>query len=49
MVDSVFSSQELRFLALRICGPESSYSFGSRRVIDLPVSGPGFTGTGAIG
>lgn len=47
LVDAVFSSQELRFLALRICGPETGYSFGKRPVIDLPVSGPGFTGTGS--
>lgn len=47
MVDSVFTSQEFRFLALRICGPETGYSFGSRPVIDLPVSGPGFRGSGA--
>lgn len=47
MVESVFASQEFSFLALRICGPESSYSFGSRPVLDLPVTGEGFRGTGS--
>lgn len=45
-VDSFFDSQEFQFLALRICGPESGYSFGTRPVLDLPVTGEGFRGTG---
>ncbi|HWM93119.1 MAG TPA: hypothetical protein VN493_20315 [Thermoanaerobaculia bacterium] len=45
-VDSFFSSKELRRLSKKICGSEPGYSFGDRPVINLPVSGPGFQGTG---
>ncbi|HVT18530.1 MAG TPA: DUF4214 domain-containing protein [Thermoanaerobaculia bacterium] len=48
MVNSFFSTTEFQQLAPSICNPPSdfSYSFGSSPVIDIPVSGSGFQGSG---
>ncbi|HWN45189.1 MAG TPA: hypothetical protein VNW71_23390 [Thermoanaerobaculia bacterium] len=46
-VDSFFSVREFRRLAKKICGSQASYSFGKQPALALPVSSPGFQGTGA--
>jgi hypothetical protein len=46
-VDAFFSAREFRRLAKKICGAETSYSFGAQPVLTLPVTGEGFQGTGA--
>lgn len=46
-VDAFFDNREFRRLSKRICGAETSYSFGKQPVLALPVSSPGFQGTGA--
>ncbi|HET9229551.1 MAG TPA: hypothetical protein VFR31_22915 [Thermoanaerobaculia bacterium] len=46
-VDDFFTSREFRRLSKKICGAQTSYSFGAQPVMTLPVSGPGFQGTGA--
>jgi hypothetical protein len=46
-VNSFFSAREFTRLAKKICGAQTSYSFGNQPALALPVSGPGFQGTGA--
>ncbi|MEA2559927.1 MAG: hypothetical protein QOH06_1431 [Acidobacteriota bacterium] len=46
-VDAFFSTREFKRLAKKICGPQTSYSFGNQPVLALPVSSDGFQGTGA--
>lgn len=46
-VDAFFSNREFRRLSKKICGAQTSYSFGNQPVLALPVDSPGFQGTGA--
>jgi hypothetical protein len=46
-VDAFFSNREFKRLAKKICGAQTSYSFGNQPVLALPVDSPGFQGTGA--
>lgn len=46
-VDAFFGTREFRRLTKKICGAQPGYSFGKQPVLALPVSSPGFQGTGA--
>jgi hypothetical protein len=46
-VDGFFDNREFRRLAKKICGAQTSYSFGKQPALALPVTGEGFQGTGA--
>ena len=46
-VDAFFDNREFRRLQKKICGVQTSYSFGNQPVLALPVEGEGFRGTGA--
>jgi hypothetical protein len=46
-VDAFFNTREFRRLTKKICGPQTSYSFGAQPVLTLPVTGEGFQGSGA--
>ena len=46
-VDAFYGSREFRRLSRKICGAQTSYSFGEQPAMSLPVTGSGFQGNGA--